>query len=99
MRSTLAPPLRAPRSSADGNFKRGRFNPIIIILALVVIGGGAAAIWWGVKKEQAQMQPEQRAKEMQNIFILPVEDQLPKWRAWAADEDEEMVQEALIQLA
>lgn len=87
------------RVAEDGNFKRGRFNPIIIILALVTLIGGGAAVWFGMKKEKERMLPEQRAKEMQNIFLLAENDQLPKWREWADKDDPEMVQEALIQLA
>ncbi len=95
------PELPGPnvRIAEDGNFKRGRFNPIFIVLALLIAGGAAAAIWWGIKKDKEQLRPEQRAKEMQNIFVLPAEDQIPKWRTWAAGDDKEMVQEALLQLA
>src|SRR5688572_24705853 len=93
--------LPGPRAKVaeDGNFKRGRFNPIIIILALVAVGGSAFAVWHFYKKDQERMLPEQRAKEMQNIFVLPAEDQVPKWREWAKNDDKEMVQEALLQLA
>ncbi|MBK6515163.1 MAG: HEAT repeat domain-containing protein [Polyangiaceae bacterium] len=85
--------------SEDGNFKRGRFNPIIIIIALLAVGGSAFAIWHFYKKDEARLKPEDRAKLMQNIFVLPAEDQVPKWREWAASDDKEMVQEALLQLA
>lgn len=93
-----APGPRA-RVAEDGNFKRGRFNPIVILLALLAVGGSAFAVWHFYKKDQERMLPEQRAKEMQNIFILPAADQVPQWRDWAKGEDKEMVQEALIQLA
>ncbi|MBK8939767.1 MAG: HEAT repeat domain-containing protein [Polyangiaceae bacterium] len=63
------------------------------------MGGSAFAIWHFYKKDEARLKPEDRAKLMQNIFVLPAEDQVPKWREWAASDDKEMVQEALLQLA
>ncbi|NUP09285.1 MAG: HEAT repeat domain-containing protein [Polyangiaceae bacterium] len=92
-------PGPSAKVAEDGNFKRGRFNPIIILLALLAVGGSAFAVWHFYKKDQQRLLPEQRAKEMQNIFILPAEDQVPKWREWAKHDDKEMVQEALLQLA
>ncbi len=86
------------QAAEDGNFRRGRFNPIIIIIALVAVIGGAAALYFGVKKDKTRLLPEQIAKEKQNIFVLPEPDQVPKWRGWVTSEEEDMVQEALIQL-
>ncbi len=86
------------QAAEDGNFRRGRFNPIFILIAIVAILGGAAALYFGIKKDKERMLPEQIAKEKQNIFVLPEPDQVPKWRSWVASEEEDMVQEALIQL-
>ncbi len=87
------------QASEDGNFRKGRFNPLFIVLALVTVIGGSAALYFGFKKDKERLLPEQRAKLMQNIFILPEAEQLPEWRKWAAADDADMVQEALIQLA
>lgn len=86
------------QAAEDGNFRRGRFNPVIILIALIAVIGGAAALYFGVKKDKERMLPEQIAKEKQNIFVLPEPDQVPKWRQWVSSEEEDMVQEALIQL-
>ena len=82
----------------DGNFKRGRWLPIImIILALAgAIGGG---IWFAAKKDQERLKPEQAAKLKQNIFLLPKKEQVPEWRKWGASSEADMEQEALAQLA
>ncbi len=81
----------------DGNFKRGRWVPILIILALGgAIGGG---IWFAAKKDQERLKPEQAAKLKQNIFLLPKKEQIPEWRKWGASSEADMEQEALAQLA
>jgi len=93
----VAPPKQAA-ASEDGNFRRGRFNPIFIVIALVAVAAGGAALYFGVKTEQHRITPAQAAKEKQDIFVLPEKEQIPRWRTWAASDDEDMVQEALIQL-
>jgi HEAT repeat protein len=47
------------------------------------------------------MTPEQRVEELRNTFVLPVAEQLPRWRKWAADPnaDEGLREEAFGQLA
>ena len=90
-----------PRVAAaeDGNFKRGRKGPIFLVIGLLIAAAAGAWMWFGIKKDKERLLPEQRAKVMQDIFILPEQEQLPKWRSWATEDDEELVQEALIQLA
>ncbi|MDI3285019.1 HEAT repeat domain-containing protein [Polyangium sp. 15x6] len=84
----------------DGDFKKGRFNPVTIIVALLIVAGGAAALFFGIKQGQEKMTVEQVVKEKKNIFVLPVKDQIPRWRTWAANPNEwALQQEALIQLA
>ncbi len=95
--SQMAPGPKA-QAAEDGNFRRGRFNPIFIVIALITVLGGAAALYFGFKKDKERMLPEQIAKEKMNIFVLPEADQVPKWRSWTSSEEEDMVQEALIQL-
>jgi HEAT repeat protein len=84
----------------DGDFKRGRFSPIAILVGILLVIGAAAAIYFGLKSEQAKMSVADIAKEKKNIFVLPKNDQLPRWRSWAANPAEPMLQqEALAQLA
>ena len=89
--------LPKPRAQAaeDGNFKRGRFSPLIIVLALVAVAGSAFAVWFFYKKDKERLLPEERAKMMQNAFVLPVDDQVPKWREWATHDDDDLVQEEI----
>jgi HEAT repeat protein len=91
-------PTPTAQVAEDGNFKRGRFSPVVIGLGLLTVVGGGAGLYFGMKKDKERMLPEQRAAELQNVFVLPESEQIPKWRAWAEHEDDEMVQEALIQL-
>lgn len=93
------PPGPNAKVAEDGNFKRGRFSPIIIIVGILAVAGGAFWIWKGIEKDKQELKAEDRAKVMQDIFILPADEQIPKWRDWAKHEDKEMVEEALVQLA
>ena len=72
----------------DGNFRRGAFKPIAILVAVVLVLGGGVAIFMGVKGEQAKVNPAQVAKEKKEIQLLPMAEQLPKWREWAKRDDE-----------
>lgn len=91
-----APQQNAPVAE-DGNFKRGRIVPVLV--GTVVAAGIAGAIWFGFQKDKERLTRDQQAQAIQNIFILPETEQLPKWREWAQHEDGDMVQEALLQLA
>lgn len=84
----------------DGDFKRGRFRPAMVLLGVLLALGLATAIVFGLKQEQKKLTVEQIAAEKKNIFVLPQKDQLPRWRAWAANvEEPSLQQEALMQLA
>jgi HEAT repeat protein len=92
------PPPPQAMASEDGNFKKGRFRPIFAIIALLTLIGGGAWMYFGVKSDAKRLTPQQIAREKQDIFVLPEKEQIPKWRGWAAKDDEDMVQESLIQL-
>jgi HEAT repeat protein len=86
-------------SGEDGNFKRGRFNPIAIAIGLALVALFGAFLYFGVKSDAEKLTTEQIAKEKRNIFVLPKKDQIPQWRKWAAYPGEPMLQqEALVQL-
>lgn len=84
----------------EGNFKRGRFNPVTVLIGLLLVAGAAAAIWFGIRQEGQKLTVEQIATTKKNIYVLPQKDQIPEWRRWAANPAEPMLQqEALMQLA
>ncbi|AKT37033.1 HEAT repeat domain-containing protein [Chondromyces crocatus] len=84
----------------EGNFKKGRFNPVTVFVGVLLVAGAAAAIWFGIRQESQKMTVEQIATEKKNIFVLPQKDQIPLWKKWATSPVEpKLQQEALIQLA
>jgi HEAT repeat protein len=83
----------------DGNFKRGAIKPIAVIVALLLVAGGAIAIIMSIKTESERVPVEQLAKEMKGLALLPMPEQLPKWRELAKSDDRHAVQEAYAHLA
>lgn len=84
----------------DGNFKRGATKPIAIVVGLALVLGGGVAIYMGAKTEAARVPKEQTAKEMKDLQMLPISEQLPKWRLLAKQTDDPRAQqEAFEQLA
>jgi HEAT repeat protein len=86
--------------SGDGNFKKGRFAPMAILVGLLAVGGFAAFMLIGGKQDSERLTIEQGEDTKKAIFVLPKQEQLPKWEEWAAsDKSEEVRAEALKQLA
>ncbi len=86
--------------SGDGNFKKGRFAPLGIFVGVLAVAGFAAFMWIGGKQEADKLTIEQGEDTKKAIFVLPKQEQAPKWREWAAsDKSEEVRAEALKQLA
>jgi HEAT repeat protein len=86
--------------AGDGNFKKGRFNPFIILIGLVAVIGAGLFLFIGLKQDAEKLTVEQAEEQKKMIFVLPKAEQLPKWReAAASDKSDELVQEALKQLA
>src|SRR5258706_13540996 len=89
--------------SGDGNFKKGRTAPIAILIGVLAVGGLGAFLALGGKQDAAKLTVEQGEAEKKNIFVLPKNEQTPKWREWAIGEkslsSDEVRMEALKQLA
>src|SRR5882724_8475406 len=86
--------------SGDGNFKKGRFAPLATLVGLLAVGGFAAFMLIGGKQDSERLTIEQGEDAKKAIFVLPKQEQLPKWEEWAAsDKSEEVRAEALKQLA
>ncbi|HEY6561174.1 MAG TPA: HEAT repeat domain-containing protein [Polyangiaceae bacterium] len=84
----------------DGNFKKGRFNPLVILVGVLAIAGLAAFLLIGTKQEEEKLSVEQAEEQKKAIYVLPRAEQLPEWRKWAQTEKSELLrEEALKQLA
>lgn len=85
--------------SDDGNFKRGAFKPIAIIVGLLLVAGAAVFLFLGVHNSAQTLSKDEVAKEIRDIQLLPRDEQVPRWRKWAADPNESILQsEAFIHL-
>lgn len=88
-----------PGGNYDERDLKKRGGGIFILIALVALLGGGAAIYFAMQRDEARMTPLEVAKEKDNIFVLPVAEQIPRWRAHAATGQDDLRQEALAQLA
>jgi HEAT repeat protein len=86
--------------SEDGNFKRGAFKPIAIVIGILLVAGAGAFAFMGAHSEAQTLTKEEVNKEIHAIELLPKADQLPRWRKWAAvDNESRLEQEAYVHLA
>jgi HEAT repeat protein len=84
----------------DGNFKRGAFKPIAIVIGLALVAGAVIFAFLGAHSETQTLSKEQVNKELQQIQLLPKAEQVPRWRKWAAVQNEpRLEQEAFVHLA
>jgi HEAT repeat protein len=84
----------------DGNFKKGRFNPVVILIGLLAVAGLGVFLAIGFKQDSEKFTVEQGEERKKQIFVLPKAEQIPEWRKWAASEaSDELRAEALKQLA
>lgn len=84
----------------DGNFKKGRVKPIAVIVGLLAVVGLVVFLVVGMEQEAEKIPVEQAAKIKKELLILPKEEQMPKWREYAASDRSTLLrEEALKQLA
>jgi HEAT repeat protein len=83
-----------------GDFKKGRFNPVVILVAIVAVVGLAVMLLIGFKTDAQRVEVQDAEKIKQQIYVMAKADQLPQWRKWAvSDQSDYLKQEALKQLA
>lgn len=86
--------------SEDGNFKRGAFKPIAVVIGIALVVGAAVFAMLSMHTEAQSLTKEQVNKELLEIQLLPKTEQLPRWRKWAAvDNEPRLQQEAYVHLA
>ena len=77
-----------------------RVLPIAIVVGLLVAGGAGAGIYLAVKSETNKVTEADVAKTRAELSLLPMAEQLPKWRALAAPTSApELQEEAFSELA
>jgi HEAT repeat protein len=85
---------------AAGDFKKGRFSVVAIAVGVILVAVLVVFLVVGIKKDAERIGVEEAEDEKKAIFVLPMEEQLPRWRKWAASEvSQELKCEALKQLA
>ncbi len=88
-----------PIGPYDSDFRKGRFNPKVVLFFIVIAIGGALLAVFALKSEASKMSMEQIAAIKKNVYVLPKNERLGKWRDLANQTAEfELQQEALIQL-
>ncbi len=86
--------------SGDGNFKKGRFNPIAILIGVLAVAALGVFLAIGLKQDAEKLTVPQAEARKKAIFMLPKAEQVPEWRKWAGtDQSDELRSEALKQLA
>ncbi len=89
-----------PYDSNDGNFKRGAIGPKFVLIAVGIVILAVGLIFVGLKRDADKMTIDEITAQQKQIYALPKDQAIPRWRKWAADPTTfEMQQEALIQLA
>ena len=81
--------------------KPQRVAPVTLVVVAGIIALVAVVVWLAYRTEATKMTDLERIEVQKNIFVLPVKDQIPQWRKWAADTeaDVDLRAEALTQLA
>lgn len=83
----------------DGDFKKGAIRPVNIILGMLAVGGLAAGVFFGMKQDAEKVPVEKASLMKQELLVLPLAEQLPKWKDYYALNSSYLKQEALKQLA
>jgi hypothetical protein len=87
-------------SGGGGDFKKGRFNPVVILIGVLAVAGLAAFLLIGFKQDAEKLTVEQAEAQKKAIFVRPKAEQIPEWRKWAVTEaSDELRAESMKQLA
>ena len=84
----------------EGNFKKGRFKVWAVLIAAVTAAAAAGILIFGSMKDSERLDPKKVAELKKQAALLPIADALPKYREWAAQENEtKLREEGFTQLA
>ena len=85
-------------TAEDGDFKKGRFSPVMVGVGALILVGAGTAIALGLKSNEEKMTVDQIAAVKKGIYVMPRAEQLPRWEKLATEGSFELKQEALQQL-
>jgi HEAT repeat protein len=84
----------------DGDFKKGRVKPAILVLGMLAVFAGGGVFFLAGQKQTEQLSPKQIAEAKRDTALLPIDEALPKYRAWAAKAEEvKLLEEGITQVA
>lgn len=84
----------------EGNFKKGRFKIWAVLIGIVAVAGVASILVFGGMKDSEKLDPKKVAQMKKEVALLPLSEALPKYREWAAQEnDAKLREEGFAQLA
>jgi HEAT repeat protein len=93
------PPGGGGFDPGDGNFKKGAIKPIAVLVGLLAVGGLGAFLFLGAKQESTKIPVEKAAEIKKQLLVLPMAEQMPKWRTYVTADSSYLKQEALKHLA
>lgn len=82
----------------DGDFKRGRFSPKMVLAGFALVAVGAVLAVFATKTESEKLSQDDIAAIKKNVFVLPKDESLAKWRELASSSEYQLQSEALTQL-
>jgi len=83
----------------DGDFKRGRFNSKAILAGFGIVAVAAVLGVFAMKTEAEKLSQDEIAAIKKNVFVLPKDEAVTKWRELAKSPEYQLQAEALTQLA
>jgi HEAT repeat protein len=83
----------------DGDFKKGAMKPIAVLVGVLAAVGLGVFLLLGAKQEAETIPVEKAAEIKKQLLVLPLAEQLPRWKEHAKSPSLYLRQEALKRIA